>query len=126
MGCLGALPTRQRRKEIVSDADSALHALSEQLERFFKDQPELITIAVLMAAHTTLEVLAKHSAVDPAEMGSRHIGEPFDPLAPRALGGRRRSSVPAHPTWPLCDMDRFTATSRKALRERVRARLSQL
>ena len=71
MGCLGALPTRQRRKEIVSDADSALHALSEQLERFFKDQPELITIAVLMAAHTTLEVLARHSAADPAEMAQR-------------------------------------------------------
>jgi hypothetical protein len=51
--------------------DSALHALSEQLERFFKDQPELITIAVLMAAHTTLEVLAKHSAADPAEMAQR-------------------------------------------------------
>ena len=163
MGCLGALPTRQRRKKIVSDADSALHALSEQLERFFKDQPELITIAVLMAAHTnigsagqtqcggsggygakgrslhhrTASAPAQSSADGPLEhatidltddehvavtaaiklaieatpapnvklnariAGSRRIGEPFDPLAPRTLGSRRRSKRSRTPHVPL-------------------------
>jgi hypothetical protein len=96
MGCLGALPTRQRRKEIVSDADSALHALSEQLERFFKDQPELITIAVLMAAHTTLEVLAKHSVADPAEMAQRVEAFIIEQrkVAYTALWNMRRSILP--------------------------------
>jgi hypothetical protein len=52
----------------VSDTESALQALSEQLEKYCKDQPQSVTVGVLKAAQATLEVLAEHPAADPAEM----------------------------------------------------------
>jgi hypothetical protein len=54
----------------VSDTDVALRVLSDRLENLCKDQSQLTTVAVLMAAQVTLEVLAEHRTAEPAAMVS--------------------------------------------------------
>jgi hypothetical protein len=62
------------------------------------DEHVAVTAAIKLAIEATSTPNVKLNAMI---VGSRRIGEPFDPLAPRTLGSRRRSKRPAHPTWPL-------------------------
>jgi hypothetical protein len=68
------------------------------------DEHVAVTAAIKLAIEATPAPNVKLSA---RIVNSRRIGEPFDPLAPRALGSRRRSKRSRTPHVAPSDMDRL-------------------
>ena len=68
------------------------------------DEHVAVTAAIKLAIEATPAPNVKLNA---RIVGSRRIGEPFDPLAPRTLGSRRRSKRSRTPHVAPSDMDRL-------------------
>ena len=68
------------------------------------DEHVAVTAAIKLAIEATPTPNVKLNAMI---VGSRRMGELFEPHAPRTLGGRRRSKRSRIPHVAPCDMDRL-------------------